>query len=142
MVTSFFSDALGEHAYVTNDRNPFLRESPDFPSLSHSALELDCLGPGFNEDPGAFNSHLLIIIGVNREVSNEKCMMATSRRGGDMMGHVLKGYMCGVGKAEHDHAEGISHEDKVHSRLIEQAGGGIVPGCQGGNGRTFRLSCP
>ena len=52
--------------------------------------------------------------------------MATSRRGGDMMGHVLKGYMCGVGKAEHDHAEGISHEDKVHSRLIEQAGGGIV----------------
>lgn len=139
-VAAFFEDSLGEHAEVTQDRDAIGNDGADFLRLSDSTFQFDRFSTGFDEKAGIAEGFLGGGVAVDGQVGNEERGVGASGGGGGVVEHVLHGDVGRVRVAEDDHAQGITDEEEVRARFVEEAGGGVVVGGERGDGRAGRLA--
>ena len=116
-------------------------DGPDFVSLAHAALEFHGLGSGFHEFGGIGAGFLDSVVGVDGEVRNDEGVFGSAGNSGSMMDDLIQGDVSGVGKAEDDHAEGVTDEKDVHSGFVEKTSSGVIVSGERGKSARF-LSWP
>lgn len=137
-VSAFDFDPLREHAEVADHGDASLDDGGDFFGLVEAAFEFDSFGTGFDEFLGVGEGGGGIGVGIDGEVGDEEGVFGTTGGGGGVVEHVVESDVGGVGEAEDDHPEGVANEEEVEAGFVEEAGGGVIVGGEGGDGRMAK----
>ena len=105
------------------------------------AFELDGVHAGFLEEtPGVFDGLAGgDLVGHKRHVTDQQGVFGAAGDSFTVVEHIVHGDGQGAFITQHDHAEGITHQDHVHAHLVHDQGGGIVVGGEHADGLVARF---
>ena len=126
---------LGRQADVSHHRNLRFGKTRNQLQSSLSAFHLYCFRPGFFYETHGVAMRLcrIRVIAAERHVGDDQRAPRTPPHRARVMQHVFEGHRKRAFVTQHYHTEGIANEYHIHPGFIEQSGGRIVVGRQGGD---------
>jgi hypothetical protein len=134
VVAPFEEDVLGEHAEMSEEGDSLGDDGADGIEEGAAAFGLDGLGAGSGEASGIGKGEVGGEATTVGQIGGEQSGGLGARGGADMMFHIRHGDVGGIGVTENDHAEGVADQEEWDAGFVEQAGEGIIVGCEGGDG--------
>ena len=121
---------LGSHADVAHDVDAGVDHAADGGSHVDAALQLDAVAQGLlGEAVGGLDGLLgAHVVGAEGHVADDEGVGSALDHGLDVVDHVIHGHGDGGVIAQHDHAQGVAHQDDLDIALVHDGGGGVVIG--------------
>ena len=127
-------DGLGSQADMAQHRDlGFDHGFDELQPLGAGPFDFDPPGARFFQEAGSVADGLLRgkMKGKIGHVADDQRPPHGPGDGPGVVEHVLHGHGNGVGVAQHDHAQRVAYQDKVHSRLVHGLGRGKIIGGKG-----------
>ena len=95
-----------------------------------AALQLHAVAQGLLGDPvGCLNGLLLAdVVGAKRHISDDEGVRSALDHRADVVDHVVHRHRHRRVVAQHNHAQGVAHQDDLAVTLVDNASGGVVVG--------------
>jgi len=146
MIPSLLSDMLGQHPQMSDHFNSTRGKVVD--DFREGALQFNGIGARLHELPCAHKRLIGSVIGVRWEIDGHWGSRNTPANSLEVVDHLPQCHLDRILLTQNYHSKGVSHQNQINSRFVEETGGGVVVGGQpslltsllfGGYKRFFKI---